>query len=66
MGLSFHDDNSIVEASIGSLRFAHDDQSLIAEDESIGIVSLQERPRREDGDTGIQSSDNSDIQVVKR
>lgn len=64
MGLSFQDENSMVKASIGSLRFAHDDQSLIPEDGSIGLAS-QERGG-EDGGIGIQSSDDSDIQMVER
>jgi len=65
MGLSFHDENSMVEAiDSGSLHFAHIDQSAMPEDGSIGIVS-QER-RGEEDDIGIQSSDDSDIQMAER
>ena len=35
MGLSFHDESSMVEASIGSLRFAPDDPNPVSENEII-------------------------------
>ena len=55
MGLSFHDESSMVEASIiGSLRFAPDIPEPITEN---GIV---------DEDFDIQLSDDSDIQMVDR
>ena len=40
MGLAFHDENSLVEASIGSLHFvpATDIDVMPEDDESIGIV----------------------------
>jgi len=59
MGLSFHNDSSIVEASIGSLRFAPDIPNPIPED---GIVDEERRHDNFD----IQSSDDSDIQMVDR
>ena len=59
MGLSFHDESSMVEASIGSLRFAPDIPEPMTEN---GIVD--EERRHEDFD--IQLSDHSDIQMVDR
>jgi len=60
MGLSFHDESSLVEASIGSLRFAHDISNPIPEN---GVVD--EESRRHD-DLEIQLSDDSDIEMVDR
>ena len=57
MGLSFHDESSMVEASIGSLRFAPD----IANPED-GIIDEE---RRHDN-SEIQSNGDSDIQMVDR
>ena len=59
MGLSFHDESSMVEASIGSLRFAPDIPEPMTEN---GIVDEE---RRHD-DFDIQLSDQSDIQMVDR
>ena len=60
MGLSFHDESSMMEASIGSLRFAPDDpKSLVSEN---GIINNE---RRHD-DSEIQLSDGLDIQMVDR
>ena len=59
MGLSFHDESSMVEASIGSLRFAPDIANLISEN---GIIDEE---RRHD-DSEIQLSDDSDIQMIDR
>ena len=59
MGLSFHDESSMVEASIGSLRFAPDISNPISEN---GIIDEE---RRHD-DTEIQLSCDSDIQMVDR
>jgi len=60
MGLSFHDESSMVKAtsSIGSLRFAPEDPNPVPEN---GIVD----ERRHD-DIEIQLSDDSDIQMVDR
>ena len=63
MGLSFHDESSMVElASIGSLRLAPDDPNPIPETASINV--LDEERRYDDID--IQLSDDSDIQMVDR
>ena len=59
MGLSFHDESSMVEASIGSLRFAPDIANPISED---GIIDEERRHDNSD----IQLSDDSDIQMVDR
>ena len=59
MGLSFHDESSMVEASIGSLRFAQDIANPISEN---GIIDEE---RRHD-DSGIQLGGDSDIQMVDR
>ena len=59
MKLSFHDESSMVEASIGSLRFAPDIPNPIPED---GIIDEE---RRYD-DIDIQLSDDSDVQMVDR
>ena len=59
MGLSFHDESSMVEASIGSLRFAPDIANPISEN---GIIDEE---RRHD-DSEIQLSSDSDIQMVDR
>ena len=59
MGLSFHDESSMVEASIGSLRFAPEITNSISEN---GIID-------EEGihtDSEIQLSDDSDIQMENR
>ena len=42
MGLSFHDESSMVEASIGSLRFAPDIASSISENHD-GIIDEERR-----------------------
>ena len=42
MGLSFHDEDSFVEATIGSLRFAPD-VNVMPEDGGIGIVDQERR-----------------------
>ena len=60
MGLSFHDESSMVEASIGSLRFAPDIPNQISENR--GIIDEE---RRHD-DSEIQLSDGSEIQMVDR
>ena len=57
MGLSFHDESSMVEASIGSLRFAPDTANQISEN---GIIDEE---RRHD-DTEIQLSCDSDRKSV--
>ena len=59
MGLSFHDESSMVEASIGSLRFGPDVANPISESEII------DEERRHD-DSGIQLSDGLDIYMVDR
>ena len=59
MGLSFHDESSIVEASIESLRFAPDIANPISEN---GIIDEE---RRHD-DSEIQLSGDSGIQMVDR
>ena len=59
MGLSFHDESSMVEASIGSLRFAPDIANPTSEN---GII---DREGRYD-DSEIQLSDDLDIQMVDR
>ena len=59
MGLSFHDESSMVEASIGSLCFAPDIANLISEN---GIIDEE---RRHNG-SEIQLSGDSDIQMVDR
>ena len=59
MGLSFHDESSMVEASIGSLRFAPDIANPISEN---GIIDEE---RRHD-DSEIQLGSDSDIQMVDR
>ena len=59
MGLSFQDESSMVEASIGSLRFAPDIANPTSEN---GIIDEE---RRHD-DPEIQLSDDSDIQMVDR
>ena len=59
MGLSFHDESSMVEASIGSLRFAPHIPEPIKENEIV-----EEERRHEDFD--IRLSDHSNIQMVDR
>ena len=61
MGLSFHDESSMVEAtsSIGSLHFAPDIANSISENDII------DEERRHD-DSQIQSSNDLDIQIVDR
>jgi len=63
MGLSFHDESSMVEATsaIGSLLFAHDDPNSIPEAGSTDIFEAGKR----DGDIE-KLSDDSDIQVADR
>jgi len=52
----------MVEASIGSLRFAPDDPNPIPETGSINILD----EGRRDDDIEIQLNDDSDIQMVDR
>ena len=60
MGLSFHDESSMMEASIGSLRFAPDDpKSPVSENRIIN------EERRHD-DFEVQFSDGLGIQMVDR
>ena len=59
MGLSFHNESSMVEASIGSLRFAPHISNPIPENEI-----FNEERRHDDFET--QLSDDSDIQMVGR
>ena len=59
MGLSFHNESTMVEASIGSLRFAPDIANPISEN---GMIDEE---RRHD-DPEIQLSDDSDIQMVDK
>ena len=59
MGLSFHDESSMMEASIGSLRFAPDDPNKTSENEIIN------EERRHDN-SEVQLSDGLDIQMVDR
>ena len=59
MGLSFHDETSMVDASIGSLRFAPAIENPITEN---GMIDEE---RRHD-DSEIQLSSDSEIQMVDR
>ena len=59
MGLSFHDESSVVEASIGSLHFAPNISNPISDN---GIIDEE---RRHD-DSEIQLSSDWDIQMVDR
>ena len=59
MGLSFHDESSMVETNIGSLRFAPDIVNPPSENEIV------DEERRHD-DSEIQLSGDSDIQMVDR
>ena len=59
MGLSFQDESSMVEVSIGSLRFAPKIPNLISQNEII------DEERRHD-DSEIQLNSDSDIQMVDR
>ena len=59
MGLSFQDESSMVEVSIGSLRFAPEIPNLISQNEII------DEERRHD-DSEIQLNSDSDIQMVDR
>ena len=59
MGLSFHDESSMMEASIGSLRFALDDPNPVSEN---GIIDEEKRH----DDCEVQLSDVLDIQIVDR
>ena len=59
MGLSFHDESLMAEASIGSLRFAADDPDPISENEIVD-------EKRRHGDSEIQLSSESYIQMVDR
>jgi len=60
MGLSFHNESSMVEASIGSLRFAPDNPNPIPETGSINILDEERR------DDETELSNDSDIQMVER
>ena len=60
MGLSFHDESSMMEASIGGLRFMADDpKSQVSEN---GIINEEEKRH----DSEVQLSDDLDIQMVDR
>ena len=59
MGLSFHNESSLMETSIGSLRFASHTPNPIPED---GIVDEE----RGGDNIETQLSDDSDIQMVDR
>ena len=60
MGLSFHDESSMMETSIGSLRFAPDDpKSPVSEN---GIIDEEKRH----DDCEVQLSDDLDRQMVDR
>ena len=59
MGLSFHDESSMVEASTGGLRFVADDLNSVLENENFS-------EERRHNDSEIQSSSDSDIQMVDR
>ena len=59
MGLSFYDESSMVEASIGSLHFATGIANPISEN---GIIDEE----RGHDDSEIQLSGDSDIQIVDR
>ena len=59
MGLSFHNKSLMVEVSIGSLHFDSDIANPLSEN---GIIDEERRH----GDSEIQLSDNSDIQMVDR
>ena len=58
MGLSFHDESSMVEASIGSLRFTPDIENPTSGN---GIIDEE----RIHDDSEIQLSGNSDIEMVE-
>ena len=61
MGLSFHDESSLVElASAGSLRFPADDSNAMRE---TGTVNSE---RERNNDVEIPLGDESDIQMVDR
>ena len=61
MGLSFHDEISLVElASSGSLRFAAKDSNAMAE---TGTVNSD---KERNNDVEIPLGDESDIQIVER
>ena len=55
----------MMEASIGSLRFAPDNPDPVSETGSINILDEGGRLRRDDN-IEIQLSDDSDIQMVDR
>ena len=59
MGLSFHDDSSMVEASISSLCFTPDIATLISEN---GIIDEEMTQRRHDN-SEIQLSSDSEMLV---
>ena len=59
MGLSFYDESSMVEASIGSLRFAPDIANPTSENEIMN-------EERRHADSEIQLNGDSDIQMVDR
>ena len=60
IGLSFHDESSMVEASIGTLRFAPDIANPISENEIV-----DERRHHDDSEIQLSGGD-SDIQMVDR
>ena len=62
MGLSFHDESSMVEASIGILRFAPDIADQILEN---GIIDEERTQRRHDG-SEVQLCCDLEIQMVDR
>ena len=61
MGLSFYDEKSMVEASIGSLCFAPGDPNPIPQ---TGISDIVDERREDDVET--RWSGHSDIQMVDR
>ena len=61
MGLSFDDENSLVEISRGSLRFVPNDPSPVTDIGYPGIVD-QER----DNSVGVQPGNHWDIVMVER
>ncbi|KAF8797632.1 hypothetical protein BYT27DRAFT_7247044 [Phlegmacium glaucopus] len=71
MGLSFHDQESMIESSIGSLHFVANNPNSISETEDAGIVNRDDDIVNRDDDIvnrdddiGVQQSD--DIEMVDR
>ena len=61
MGLSFHDENSLVEISRGSLQFTPNDPNPVTETGHPASIVDQER----DNNIEIQLGDHSDIVMVE-